>query len=330
MIRLGTGAFSLALLLPALALRSLTREVEEVAAGDTLVYASGDRSGLPVDVAALAPGTAVQAFPQGKSDNERNLVELVRLAGDLPMGLVAYSAICTHLGCTVLPQLRPRATSSARVTAASSIPRRAAVVHGPAEPPPPCAAHRGFAGRAVGPPVDSRGQSDPCDGSRHTQAGSCRMTDPVSTDTPEAASAPAADVPPRSAGWRWLDERLGLGALYRKYGRKAFPVHSTFFLGEMALFAFVILVLTGIYLGFMYVPSNAEVTVDGETLPEAYASVRLIESIPVANLFRNIHHWAAHLMVASVLLHLLRIFFTGTYRKPREINWIIGIVAPRL
>ena len=126
--------------------------------------------------------------------------------------------------------------------------------------------------------------------------------------------------------WRWLDERLGLGALYRKYGRKAFPVHSSFFLGEMALFAFVILVLTGIYLGFIYIPSNAEVTVDGEAVPEAYASVRLIESIPVGNLFRNTHNWAAHVMVAAVILHLLRVFFTGTYRKPREINWVIGIV----
>ena len=67
-------------------------------------------------------------------------------------------------------------------------------------------------------------------------------------------------------------------------------------------------------------------TVAGETVPEAYASVRLIESIPVANLFRNTHHWAAHVMVAAVVLHLLRVFFTGTYRKPREINWVIGIV----
>jgi cytochrome b-561 len=141
--------------------------------------------------------------------------------------------------------------------------------------------------------------------------------------------APSRSAPPtcrHRRGWRWLDERLGLGALYRKYGRKAFPVHSSFFLGEMALFAFVILVLTGIYLGFIYIPSNAEVTVDGETMPEAYASVRLIESIPVANLFRNTHHWAAHVMVAAVILHLLRVFFTGTYRKPREINWVIGIV----
>lgn len=151
------------------------------------------------------------------------------------------------------------------------------------------------------------------------------MTHPPS----ETALAPASasnQSRSLSGGWGWLDERLGLGALYRKYGRKAFPVHSSFFLGEMALFAFVILVLTGIYLGFMYIPSNAEITVDGETVPEAYASVRLIESIPVANLFRNTHHWAAHLMVAAVLLHLLRVFFTGAYRKPREINWVVGIV----
>ena len=104
-IRVGTGAFSLALLLPALALRTLTREVQEVATGDLLVYATGDQAGLPVDVATLEPEMAVQAFPEGKSDNERTLIELVRLAADLPSGLVAYSAICTHLGCTVLPRL---------------------------------------------------------------------------------------------------------------------------------------------------------------------------------------------------------------------------------
>jgi cytochrome b-561 len=158
------------------------------------------------------------------------------------------------------------------------------------------------------------------------------MTQPSSPPDTRATTGPAQPppVPPsseRRAGARgWLDERLGLSALCRKYGRKAFPVHASFFLGEMALFAFVILVLTGIYLGFIYVPSNVEITVAGETLPEAYASVRLIESIPVANLFRNTHHWAAHLMVAAVLLHLLRVFFTGTYRKPREINWVVGIV----
>jgi cytochrome b-561 len=125
---------------------------------------------------------------------------------------------------------------------------------------------------------------------------------------------------------RWFDERLGVAAFSRKYGRKAFPVHTTFFFGEMALFSFVILVLTGIYLGLMYVPSNTEVNVNGQTVPQAYASVQLIESVPVANLFRNVHHWAAHVMVASIFLHSLRIYFTGTYRKPREVNWAIGIV----
>jgi cytochrome b-561 len=146
-------------------------------------------------------------------------------------------------------------------------------------------------------------------------------------DTADVARAGATAGGSRSVRVQnWLDERLGLGAFYRKYGPKAFPVHASFFLGEIALFAFVILVLTGIYLGFIYVPSNAEITVDGQSVPEAYASVRLIEAIPVANLFRNTHHWTAHLMVAAVLLHLLRVFFTGTYRKPREINWVIGVV----
>jgi Rieske Fe-S protein len=104
-IWLGTGAFSVVLLLPALALRALTREVEVVAAGDTLVYAAGDQAGAPIAAEAIAPGTAVQAFPEGKSDNEQNLIELVRLAEDVPASLVAFSAICTHLGCSVLPNL---------------------------------------------------------------------------------------------------------------------------------------------------------------------------------------------------------------------------------
>lgn len=145
--------------------------------------------------------------------------------------------------------------------------------------------------------------------------------------TTRASSRRAIDrSPPRPPKRGWLDERLGVRAFYEKYGRKAFPVHHTFFFGEMAVFSFVILVLTGIYLGLIYVPSNAEVTINDETLPEAYASTQLIESIPVANLFRNVHHWGAHLMVISILLHTIRIYFTGTYRKPREVNWVIGVV----
>src|SRR4051812_40865665 len=181
---------------------------------------------------------------------------------------------------------------------------------------------------SYGPLADSRDQWDRPEGHAGAIPRSATMTPLPANDTQEAESSRIASDGTRwpDRGRSWLDDRLAIGALYRKYGRKAFPVHSSFFLGEMALFAFVILVLTGIYLGFIYVPSNAEITVNGETLPEAYASVRLIESIPVANLFRNTHHWTAHLMVAAVLLHLLRVFLTGTYRKPREINWVVGIV----
>ena len=125
---------------------------------------------------------------------------------------------------------------------------------------------------------------------------------------------------------RWFEERLRLRALQRQYGRKAFPVHSTFFLGEIALSSFLILILTGVYLGLIYTPSNVEISLAGQQLPEAFASVRLIESIPVANLIRNVHHWAAHVMIASIVLHSLRVFFTGTYRRPRELTWLLGVV----
>ena len=129
-----------------------------------------------------------------------------------------------------------------------------------------------------------------------------------------------------SSGVGWLEERLQLSALYEKYGRKAFPVHSTFFLGEIAAISFLILVITGIYMGLIYTPSITEITVAGQKLPEAFASVQLIESIPAANLIRNVHHWAAHVMIATILLHAFRVFFTGTYRKPRELTWVLGVV----
>jgi Rieske Fe-S protein len=103
-IRIGTGAFALAFALPALALKTLTTKQEEISGGEPLVYATGDKSGSPVQAADIPVKGAVQAFPQGKSDDQDNLVQLVRLTED-PSGLVAFSAICTHLGCTVLPKL---------------------------------------------------------------------------------------------------------------------------------------------------------------------------------------------------------------------------------
>ena len=152
-------------------------------------------------------------------------------------------------------------------------------------------------------------------------------TQRTSHTPPEATQAEPADSSSvRGTRVGWLEERLQLKALQNKYGRKAFPVHSTFFLGEMAAISFLILMLTGVYLGLIYTPSNADITVGGQKLPEAFASVQLIESIPVANLIRNVHHWAAHVMIATLLLHAFRVYFTGTYRKPRELTWVLGVV----
>jgi cytochrome b-561 len=124
---------------------------------------------------------------------------------------------------------------------------------------------------------------------------------------------------------RWLDERLALDRFRSKYLGKPFPVHSTFFLGEIALFCFVILVATGLYLALFYEPS-AELLPGHGALPAAYASAVAIASHPFGALIRRIHHWAAHLMIAAILLHLLRVYFTASYRKPREVNWILGLV----
>ncbi len=124
----------------------------------------------------------------------------------------------------------------------------------------------------------------------------------------------------------WLDERLDLARFKTKYLRKVFPVHSSFFLGEIALFSFVILVFTGVLLAFTYEPSTELVDLDGQRVPAAYASVVLNDRTPLGLLVRQIHHWSAHIMIAAVILHLLRIFFTGLYKKPRELNWLVGLV----
>jgi rieske iron-sulfur protein len=105
MIRIGTGAFALAFAVPALAIRTLQQTRKVVAKGDILVYATGTNVGQPIVADQIADGQGVQAFPVGKSDNQDNLVELVRIAsGSGTTGLVAFSAICTHLGCSVVAQ----------------------------------------------------------------------------------------------------------------------------------------------------------------------------------------------------------------------------------
>jgi cytochrome b-561 len=123
----------------------------------------------------------------------------------------------------------------------------------------------------------------------------------------------------------WLDERLALDRFRAKYLGKPFPVHSTFFLGEIALFCFVVLVATGLFLALSYEPSAQTVAMEGGKLPAAYASTMAIDAHPFGALIRRMHHWAAHLMIAAVLLHLLRVYFTASYKRPRELNWVVGL-----
>jgi cytochrome b-561 len=124
---------------------------------------------------------------------------------------------------------------------------------------------------------------------------------------------------------QWLEERLELNRLRRKYFRKAFPVHHTYFLGEITLAAFVTLVLTGIFLTMNYESSSTLVTVAKEDVPAAYASILYIDSLPFGAVIRSIHHWSADVMLAAAFLHLLRILLTGSYKKPREVNWLVGL-----
>ncbi len=130
----------------------------------------------------------------------------------------------------------------------------------------------------------------------------------------------------------WADERLGLGTLMKKNLRKVFPDHWSFMLGEIALWSFVVLLLTGVFLTLWFNPSMGEVTYEGSyaqlrgiPMSEAYASsLNISFDIRGGLLLRQMHHWSASLFVASMMVHMMRVFFTGAFRKPRELNWVIG------
>ncbi len=146
---------------------------------------------------------------------------------------------------------------------------------------------------------------------------------------------PAADVPRAVSGLGgWLDDRFGGARGARALMRKVFPDHWTFMLGEIALWSFVILLLPGTYLALFFKPSMAPVVyhgsyakLDGITTSQAYASTLSISfDIRGGLLIRQVHHWAADLFVIAICAHMLRHFFLGSYRKPRDVNWLIGIV----
>lgn len=157
------------------------------------------------------------------------------------------------------------------------------------------------------------------------------MSKVATTNGTEPATAAKG---PKAAGAiaTWADERLGLGTAMKKNLRKVFPDHWSFMLGEIALWSFVVLLLTGVFLTLWFDPSMTEVVYDGAYDPQrgkhvssAYASTMDISfDVRGGLLMRQMHHWAAMIFIASMMIHMLRVYFTGAFRKPRELNWVIG------
>ncbi len=132
---------------------------------------------------------------------------------------------------------------------------------------------------------------------------------------------------------RFVDERTAAAPLLRKGLRYLFPDHWSFLLGEIALYSFIVLIATGIYLAVFFDPSTAKTVyhgpyapLDGQSMSVAYKSVLdICFSHKAGLLIRQAHHWAADIFVVAIVMHLMRVFFTGAYRKPRELTWIVGL-----
>ena len=132
---------------------------------------------------------------------------------------------------------------------------------------------------------------------------------------------------------RGIDSRLRAAKFVRSALNHVFPDHWSFMLGEIALYSFVALVITGTYLALFFHASSEKVIyhgsyhpLEGEKISVAYRSVLHISfDVPAGLLVRQMHHWAALIFLWAIVAHMARIFFTAAYRKPREMNWLIGL-----
>ncbi|MGI8557767.1 MAG: cytochrome bc1 complex cytochrome b subunit [Solirubrobacteraceae bacterium] len=132
---------------------------------------------------------------------------------------------------------------------------------------------------------------------------------------------------------RFIDERLGAAALLQKAMRYLFPDHWSFLIGEIVLYSFMVLIGTGVYLALFFDPSTASTVyhgafapLQGQTVSRAFSStVNISYDVPAGLLIRQTHHWAALVFVAAIVVHMMRVFFTGAFRKPRDLNWLIGV-----
>jgi len=130
----------------------------------------------------------------------------------------------------------------------------------------------------------------------------------------------------------FVDSRVGMSGIIKEFGRKIFPDHWSFMFGEVALYCLVILILSGTYLTFFFNPTMDTVIYDGAYVPMkgvemsgAYASALDISFETRGGLFmRQVHHWAALMFVVAIAVHMMRVFFTGAFRRPRELNWVVG------
>jgi ubiquinol-cytochrome c reductase cytochrome b subunit len=144
---------------------------------------------------------------------------------------------------------------------------------------------------------------------------------------------PRETLPKMPAPIGWIDDRLGMSRMLRRSLDKVFPDHWSFMLGEIALYSFILLVATGTFMTFFFEPSSEETIYRGSYLPlhgavvsNAYRSVLdLSFDVRAGLVMRQTHHWAAIVFIGAIVLHLCRIFFTGAFRKPREIKWLIGV-----
>ena len=239
-------------------------------------------------------------------------------------GLVAFSKICTHAGCPV--GLYNVAVPPVDLPLPPIDLRRAARLQ---------------AGVRAGAPVAPQ---LPLTVDR--EATWCRR---ATTPSPSAQASGTADEHHRGTGparkrygvsksvFDTVDERFGSSKFLTSVLDKIFPDHWSFMVGEVAMDSLIVLIATGIYLTFFYVPSGDRrglcpdqrhiyAPLYGQHMSEAYQSVINISfNVRFGLVMRQAHHWAALVFVAAILFHLCRIFFTGAFRKPREINWIIGL-----
>jgi ubiquinol-cytochrome c reductase cytochrome b subunit len=161
------------------------------------------------------------------------------------------------------------------------------------------------------------------------------MTDVLTKDeAPAATTTPTKGSRFTAAAANYIEDRTSISGAVKEFGRKIFPDHWSFMLGEVALYSFVIIFITGSFLTFFYQASMAPVIYEGSYVPlkglemssAMSSSLHISFDLRGGLLVRQIHHWAALVFVAAIGLHMLRIYFTGAFRKPRELNWVIGFV----